>query len=149
MGCSRGGVGVRRSGTDRLDACSGFVQTRRYASIRARVVLVDIARCGARTFAAASWVRGPLKDKDSRIVPVLDALLPILTGWKLKTGGTGRVLPPMRSDGEGLDEHTLWRYLRSAQDRLHLPRITWYQATRHVRVALGQRRGAFERSARS
>jgi len=49
-------------------------------------------------------VNGPLKDSDSRIVPVLDALLPILTEWKLKSGGTGRVIPPMRSDGKKIDK---------------------------------------------
>jgi integrase len=32
-------------------------------------------------------VKGPLKDKDSRVVPILDRLLPVLADWKLRTGG--------------------------------------------------------------
>ncbi len=77
-------------------------------------------------------VGGPLKDKDSRVVPVLDALHPILTQWKLRTGGSGLVVPPMRSDGERCDQHTVGKYLRAALKELKLPRITWYQATRHT-----------------
>jgi hypothetical protein len=29
---------------------------------------------------------------------------PILTAWKLKTGGEGRVIPPMRCDGNKIDK---------------------------------------------
>ena len=46
----------------------------------------------ARRIHVRESINGPLKDGDSRIVPVLDALLPILTEWKLKSGGAGRVL---------------------------------------------------------
>lgn len=77
-------------------------------------------------------VKGPLKDKDSRVVPVQDALGPVLAARKLKSGGEGRVIPPMRSDGEHCDEHTLWKRLRAALKDLKLPRITWYQATPHT-----------------
>jgi hypothetical protein len=45
-------------------------------------------------------VKGPLKDKDSRVVPILDRLLPVRTDWKLRTGGEGRVIPPLRCDGQ-------------------------------------------------
>src|SRR5216684_9341342 len=47
----------------------------------------------ARRIHVRESINGPLKDGDSRIVPVLDALLPILTEWKLKSGGAGRVIP--------------------------------------------------------
>ena len=69
------------------------------------------------------------------MVPVLDPLLPILKAWKLKTGGEGRVIPPMRCDGEKVDaNHTPGTYLRAALDRLGLARegLGWYEATRHT-----------------
>ncbi len=79
-------------------------------------------------------VKGPLKDKDSRVVPILDALLPVLKGWKLATGGTGRVIPPLRSDGKKIDKNTPGAYLRAALKPLGLTRewLGWYEATRHT-----------------
>ena len=75
---------------------------------------------------------GPLKDDESRVVPILDSLYPILTGWKLKTGGFGAVVPTMRSDGAFCDDHTLRAHLKTAVEELKLPKMTWYQATRHT-----------------
>jgi hypothetical protein len=79
-------------------------------------------------------VKGPLKDKDSRVVPILDRLLPVLADWKLRTGGEGRVIPPLRSDGQKIDKGTPGTYLRLALDELSLARdgLRWYQATRHT-----------------
>jgi len=79
-------------------------------------------------------VKGPLKDKDSRMVPILDRLLPVLRDWKLRTGGEGRVIPPLRCDGKKIDKHTPGIYLRLALDELGLARqgLRWYQATRHT-----------------
>ncbi len=80
-------------------------------------------------------VGGPLKDKDSRVVPILDALVPVLTAWKLRMGGTGLVIPPMRVDGKTINvSHTPGKYLRAALERLKLdrPGLGWYQATRHT-----------------
>lgn len=79
-------------------------------------------------------VAGPLKDKDSRMVPILDALLPVLSGWKLRTGGEGRVIPPLRRDGGKIDKHTPGKYLGKTLERLGLarPGLGWYEATRHT-----------------
>lgn len=81
-------------------------------------------------------VKGPLKDKDSRMVPILDALHPILSAWKLTTGGKGesRVIPPLRCDGAKIDKHTPGTYLRAALTALGLarPGLGWYEATRHT-----------------
>lgn len=92
-------------------------------------------------------VDGPLKDDDSRVVPIIDTLLPILKAWKLKTGGQGTVVPPMRSDGQFCDDHTLRDRLRPILVHLKLlpandtdqdnagkrrPRLTWYRCTRHT-----------------
>jgi integrase len=60
----------------------------------------------ARRIHVRESINGPLKDNDSRIVPVLDALLPILTEWKFKSGSAGRVIPPMRCDGKRIDKAT-------------------------------------------
>src|SRR5712671_3684006 len=94
---------------------------------------VDLAAAQPRIHVRES-VKGPLKDKDSRVVPVLDALLPILKAWKLKTGGAGRVIPPMRRDGEKIDKGTPGPYLRAVLEKLKLarPGLGWYEATRHT-----------------
>jgi integrase len=92
-------------------------------------VHVDLA---TRRIHVRVTAKGPLKDDESRVVPILDGLYPVLTAWKLKTGGTGTVVPAMRSDGAFCDDHTLRAHLKTAQEKLKLPTITWYQATRHT-----------------
>ncbi len=88
----------------------------------------------ARRIHVRESVKGPLKDKDSRMVPILDALLPILTAWREETGGDGRIIPAMRCDGEKIDKHTPGIYLRAALEKLGLtrPGLGWYEATRHT-----------------
>jgi integrase len=90
---------------------------------------VDLAN---RRIHVQESIKGLLKDTDSRFVAIQDALHPILTAWSLKTGGNGLVVPPMRSDGKRCDQHTVGKYLRAALVDLKLPRVTWYQATRHT-----------------
>ena len=92
---------------------------------------VDLA---ARRIHVRESVKGPLKDKDSRVVPILDGLLPALQGWKLKTGGEGRVIPPLRRDGEKVDKHTPGECLRATLVKLKLASegLGWYEATRHT-----------------
>ena len=68
---------------------------------------VDLA---ARRIHVRESVKGPLKDKDSRVVPILDPLLPILSEWKLKSGGEGIVIPPLRRDGRKIDKGTPGRF---------------------------------------
>ncbi len=79
-------------------------------------------------------VTGPLKDKDSRVVPILDALAPVLKAWKLKTGGEGLLCPPLRSDGAKVDKGTRGEALREVLDQLRLqrPELGWYECTRHT-----------------
>ncbi len=83
-------------------------------------------------------VEGPLKDKDSRVVPILDPLLPILSEWKDSTGGKGLVIPPMRRDGVNIKTAgggaTTGKYLRAVLSKLGLqrPGLGWYEATRHT-----------------
>ena len=38
-----------------------------------------------------------LKDKESRVVPILDPLLPVLRDWRLVTGGSGLCFPPSQA----------------------------------------------------
>lgn len=86
----------------------------------------------ARRIHVRESVEGPLKDIDSRIVPVQDALYPLLAAWRLRSQGEGRVVPAMRTDGEFLDGHTIRKHLARALADLNLPAMTWYQATRHT-----------------
>jgi integrase len=74
------------------------------------------------------------KDKDSRVVPILSGLFPVLAAWKLKQGGEGRIVPPLCSDGKEIDEQTPGKYLRDALKKLGLTRrgLGWYEATRHT-----------------
>ncbi len=79
-------------------------------------------------------VAGPLKDKDSRVVPIIDPLLPVLAAWRLRSGGEGRGVPPLRCDGSKVDKATPGKFLRATLDRLGLarPGLGWYEATRHT-----------------
>jgi integrase len=92
---------------------------------------VDLERRRIHVRASAE---GPLKDDESRIVPVQAGLLPVLKAWHLSTGGAGLVVPPVRkrSRSSMLDEQSMGRALREALTALGLPRLTWYQATRHT-----------------
>src|SRR6267143_5010265 len=92
---------------------------------------VDLAQ---RRIHVRESIKGPLKDSDSRVVPILDALLPILQAWKLKSGGAGRVVPPMHRPGKKVGKGTPGPYLRAALQKLGLerPGLGWYEATRHT-----------------
>jgi len=87
----------------------------------------------ARRIHVRKSISGPLKDKDSRVVPILSALVPVLTAWKLKTGGEGLVIRGMRS-GKALDKKIPGRNIRATLKRLGLerPGLGWYEATRHT-----------------
>ena len=75
---------------------------------------------------------GPLNDDDSRVVPILDALHPLLKGWKVRTGGVGQVVPTMRKGGKRCDAHTVGVNLKDTLEALKMPAVSWYQATRHT-----------------
>jgi integrase len=83
---------------------------------------------------------GPLKDDDSRVVPILTPLLPVLAEWKLATGGEGLLFPPVHPLRGGRPEtpseftrpQTFAGHLRKAVKKCNLPALTWYQATRHT-----------------
>lgn len=90
---------------------------------------VDIER---RRIQVAEGLEGPTKSGKSRIVPILDALYPILTEWRARaTDLTGRVVPPLRAEGEHLAPHTLGTAFAAALAPLGLS-LTFYQATRHT-----------------
>jgi integrase len=88
----------------------------------------------ARLIHVRESVRGPLKNKKARHVLMLDPLLPVLREWKLKSGGEGRVIPPLRCDGDKVDKHTPGKFLRATLKDLGLQRegLGWYEATRHT-----------------
>jgi integrase len=84
-------------------------------------------------------VGGKTKDLDSRVVPIMDQLRPLLTEWRLRTGGKGLVIPPVRQ-GRYLDDHAIGRHLRAALKQTGLwietkergQRLDWYKCTRHT-----------------
>lgn len=88
----------------------------------------------ARRIHVRESVKGPLKDDESRVVPIQASLLPVLAAWKLESGGKGLVIPPLRSDGEKIDKHTPGTRLKAALESLGLarPGLLWYEATRHT-----------------
>lgn len=82
----------------------------------------------------------PLKDGDPRSVPVQDDLLPILTAWKVQTGGRGLLFTPKCPTRGGrpdlgrppafIRQHTVNLQLRRALAACNLPSIGWRHATR-------------------
>jgi hypothetical protein len=84
----------------------------------------------------------PFKDDEPRLVPLLTSLAPILAAWKLKTGGEGLLFKPAPHRGGGRPDigsdptyirpHTLAKHLNKALVKCELPKITWYQSTRHT-----------------
>lgn len=88
----------------------------------------------ARRIHVREQVSGPLKDSDSRVVPLLDGLYPVLAKWKLQTGGDGLVVPPMRRDGRHINKSTPGGHLEAALVKLKLQRegLGWYECTRHT-----------------
>lgn len=84
---------------------------------------------------------GPLKDDDSRVVPIVKPLMPILVAYRVRTGGTGPLFPPKYATRGGrpgsppafLRPNTLWKHLRKALKHCKLPEtLTWYHSTRHT-----------------
>lgn len=75
-----------------------------------------------RTIIVSESTKGQVKDREPRPVPILDALHPVLKAWKLKSGGEGLVIPPLRSDGEHVDKKTPTSMIRRALKRIGLAR---------------------------
>lgn len=84
--------------------------------------------------------KGPLKDGDSRFVPIVDALLPVLRAWMMQRGPGSPLFPPERPRRGGkpgsppryVRQQTLSRHLKSALRSAKLDDgLTWYQCTRH------------------
>jgi integrase len=88
----------------------------------------------ARRIHVRESVKGPLKDSDSRVVPILDGLYPVLAKAKLELGGDGLVVPSMRVDGDHINKATPGKYLAEALRELKLERdgLGWYETTRHT-----------------
>ncbi|MFI5297294.1 MAG: tyrosine-type recombinase/integrase [Polyangiales bacterium] len=87
---------------------------------------------------------GPLKDDDSRIVPIVDSLRPVLAKFKLATGGDGLLFQPTHPTRGGrptrpatfVRPQTLHKHLVTALVAAKVESMTWYQATRHTFASL-------------
>ncbi len=117
---------------------------------------VDLDRCTIYVREQCHKGRlGPPKDDESRTPQIQDALHPILTAWKLKTGGEGLLFKPDRPGRRAgrvevapstyatttpstfMRPRTLHLHLRAALKACKLPTdLTWYQATRHTYSSL-------------
>jgi len=75
---------------------------------------------------------GPLKDSESRVAPINDSLLAVLTAWKLRCKHKVLCFPSRISTM--LDDHTPNMHLDEAfaGQLADMERVTWYQATRHT-----------------
>ena len=87
---------------------------------------------------------GPVKDDESRVVPILPSLAPVLSEWRLATGGTGLLFAPALATRGGrpgspprfVRDHTLRARLRKALKACGLPEtMTVYESTRHTFAA--------------
>lgn len=67
-------------------------------------------------------------------MPIQASLARLLSAWKTNTGGKGPVCPPLRQNGQHLDDAVMSRYLRDALEKLNLKKegLGWYQASRHT-----------------
>jgi hypothetical protein len=74
----------------------------------------------------------PTKDDEPRITPISDTLLPVLTTWLARLGREEGLVFRPTGHGTFVISHRLRASLRAAQDALGLPRLTWYQSTRHT-----------------
>lgn len=86
---------------------------------------------------------GPPKSGHARSVTVSDELLPILAAWRLRSGGTGLVIPPRRRGKRirHIGEKAMGRALTAALGSLGLPALSWYEATRHTFASHWSREG--------
>ena len=83
---------------------------------------------------------GLLKDRESRVVPVLDSLLPVLREHRMRTGGRGLLFAPHPRRGGRPGSPPRFRRARRLNERLKKvlvacelePTLTWYQCTRHT-----------------
>jgi integrase len=88
-----------------------------------------------------------VKDGDEREVGIQTALKPIITQWKLKTGGKGQLFLPAGRGGtpdtpaQHIGARQLTKALQEAMKKLGMAGedddgeetyLTWYQATRHT-----------------
>ena len=84
----------------------------------------------------------PLKDKEPRTIPLMDSVVPILTAYKLATGGEGLLFQPADPTAGGRPDigsppqfvrpETLRKHLAVALKDCGLPNLSWYQCTRHT-----------------
>jgi integrase len=82
-----------------------------------------------------------VKDDESRLAPISTSLAPVLTAWRLATGGRGLLFTPACPTRGGRPDigaaptfirpHTVHKALAKALKDCGLPKMTLYNATRH------------------
>jgi integrase/recombinase XerD len=75
---------------------------------------------------------GRLKDDESRVVPIVDGLAVVLSAWREKRPDGDLVITPVKKRGLHMRQSTLRGHLDDVLEKLHIPKMTFYQATRHT-----------------
>jgi integrase len=74
---------------------------------------------------------GPLKDDESRVVPIVEGLATVLSAWRKKQPGAELVIPPVKKRDVHMRQNAVRGHLDDAYEALDLLKLTFYQATRH------------------
>jgi integrase len=81
---------------------------------------------------AEGGVAGPLKDNESRVVPMNAALSSVLKTWKRISQCDEEVFPSTGRRGTFVKEHNMHAALRKAEEAVGITGLSWYQSTRHT-----------------
>jgi integrase len=113
----------------------------------------DIDLDGRRIAVLRQLVRGALSSlprEETRAVPIVDALLPVLGTWRERSRGRAFAFASVALSRGGrfktdeplvANDHTLLSNLDRALEALGMRRLTWYQATRHTFASEWMRNG--------
>lgn len=105
---------------------TGEVRALRWSDVDLRHRRIHVQR------SAEGGVEGPLKDNESRMVPMSESLADVLQAWKRISGPTSDVcFPSIGHRGRFVKEHNLHRALREALAKVGITGMRWYEATRH------------------
>lgn len=102
---------------------TGVVQALEWGDVDFETKLIHVSRS----------VEGPLKDNESRIVPLSPPLARVLQEWRKANPPRKKLcFPSMGHHGTFVKIHTAYKVLHAAQDACKITQLTWYESTRHT-----------------
>ncbi len=106
---------------------TGEVRALRWSDVDLRNRRIHVQR------SAEGGVEGPLKDNESRLVPMSDSLVEVLHAWRRASNPIGELcFPSTGHRGRFVKEHNLHRALKVALEQVGVTGMRWYEATRHT-----------------